>query len=313
MRRLLIFALKFFLTLFFLYVIASKFNYDEILDRIRSANLLFLFFACCILVFQNLISSKRFQSVFLLWNEKVIFSNVLGINFRAQFLNMVLPSFIVGDGLRLIFARKILGSNFVSFVAVAFDRILSFLWLTPISLVGVLFYSSNSLSYSLTNLIIAFSLTGPIIFFSIMFLFASKKSLIFFRAPFMNNFLSVKQSFNSVQNKASTLSMLCFLSLLSHTVTVVAVFLIAVSVSSTVNLIQFMLILPPILILTALPLTFGGWGIREFGFAQAYLMLGHSHSEGIAVSVLFAVVYMMSTMPGLFLVWFYGFVNDKNS
>ena len=313
MRRLLIFALKFFVTLFFLYIIVGKFNYDEILERIGSANFLLLFFACCILIFQNLISSKRFQSVFLLWNEKVIFSNVLGINFRAQFLNMVLPSFIVGDGLRLIFARKILGSNFVSFMTVAFDRILSFLWLTPISLVGVLFYSSNSLSDSLTKLMIAFSLSGPIIFFSIIFLFASKQSLIFFRAPFMDNFLSVKQSFNSVQNKAIILSKLCFLSLLAHTLTVVAVFLIAVSVNSVVSFTQFMVIIPPILILTALPITFGGWGVREFGFAQAYLMLGHSQSEAIAVSVLFAVVYMMSTMPGLFLVWFYGFVNDKNS
>ena len=313
MRRLLIFALKFFVTLFFLYVIVGEFHYGEMLDKMGSANLSLLFFACLFLTFQNFVSSKRFHSVFSLWNKKVIFSDVLGINFRAQFLNMVSPSFIVGDGLRLIFARKILGSNFVSFVTVGFDRVLGFLWLTPISLVGVLFYLNNSLSDSLTKLIIAFSLTGPIVFFSIIFLFASKKSQLFFRIPFMDSFLSVKKSLSSAENKTLIMLELCLLCLLSHTLTVVAVFLIAVSIGSVVGLAQFMVIVPPILILSTLPITLGGWGVREFGFAQAYLILGHSQFEAVIVSVLFAFIYTISNIPGLFLIWFHGFVNDKNS
>jgi uncharacterized membrane protein YbhN (UPF0104 family) len=129
----------------------------------------------------------------------------------------------------------------------------------------------------------------------------------------MDNFLSLKKSFSSAENKTLIMLKLCFLCLLSHALTVVAVFLIAVSIGSVVGLAQFMVIVPPILILSALPIALGGWGVREFGFAQAYLILGHSQFEAVIVSVLFAFIYTISNIPGLFLIWFHGFVNDKNS
>lgn len=56
----------------------------------------------------------------------------------------------------------------------------------------------------------------------------------------------------------------------------------------------------PLILLTMLvPLTISGWGLREGAAAALFPVAGASASGGLAASVVFGLVLILSTLPGL--------------
>jgi uncharacterized membrane protein YbhN (UPF0104 family) len=63
------------------------------------------------------------------------------------------------------------------------------------------------------------------------------------------------------------------------------------------------LIVPPVLLAAALPAFFSGWGVREAAAAALYHLAGLRAGEGVAVSVVFGLVSLVSSLPGLPVLW----------
>lgn len=62
-------------------------------------------------------------------------------------------------------------------------------------------------------------------------------------------------------------------------------------------------VVPVVLLATVLPITVGGWGVRE-GAAVALLPLaGLTGNEALAVSILFGLVALAATVPGIIALW----------
>lgn len=57
-------------------------------------------------------------------------------------------------------------------------------------------------------------------------------------------------------------------------------------------------LLPPVLLAMALPLTMAGWGVREGAAAGVWLLAGLPPEEGLAVSLAYGVVVLLSSLPG---------------
>lgn len=57
-------------------------------------------------------------------------------------------------------------------------------------------------------------------------------------------------------------------------------------------------LLPPVLLAMALPLTMAGWGVREGAAAGVWLLAGLPPAEGLAVSLVYGVVVLLSSVPG---------------
>jgi len=56
-----------------------------------------------------------------------------------------------------------------------------------------------------------------------------------------------------------------------------------------------------VLLAMALPLSLAGWGIREGAAAAVWLLAGLPVAEGVAVSLLYGVIVLVSALPGA---WF---------
>jgi uncharacterized membrane protein YbhN (UPF0104 family) len=63
------------------------------------------------------------------------------------------------------------------------------------------------------------------------------------------------------------------------------------------------LIVPPVLLAAALPGFFSGWGVREAAAAALYHLAGMRAVDGVAASVLFGLVSLVSSLPGLVVLW----------
>lgn len=57
-------------------------------------------------------------------------------------------------------------------------------------------------------------------------------------------------------------------------------------------------LIPPVLLAMAVPLSVAGWGVREGAAALVWLLAGLPPAEGVAISVMYGVVVLVSSLPG---------------
>jgi uncharacterized membrane protein YbhN (UPF0104 family) len=60
-------------------------------------------------------------------------------------------------------------------------------------------------------------------------------------------------------------------------------------------------ILPVVLLLTSLPISFAGWGLREGAMIIALDVYGVPQETALALSLVYGVLHLVSGLPGLVL------------
>jgi uncharacterized membrane protein YbhN (UPF0104 family) len=92
------------------------------------------------------------------------------------------------------------------------------------------------------------------------------------------------------------------LSLVVHVLTAVIAWCVVRSIAAPVEFGQIFQLVPPVMLITMLPISIAGWGVREATMGLAFGYAGLMSNEGVNVSLLFGAV---SFLVGIFggLVW----------
>jgi hypothetical protein len=94
------------------------------------------------------------------------------------------------------------------------------------------------------------------------------------------------------------------LSLLVHVLAVVTAWCVAQSIKAPVGFGQIFQLVPPVMLITMLPISIAGWGVREATMGLAFGYAGLMTNEGVNVSLLFgAVSFIVGAFGGL--VWIF--------
>ena len=92
------------------------------------------------------------------------------------------------------------------------------------------------------------------------------------------------------------------LSLLVHVLAVVIAWCVVQSIAAPVLFGQIFQLVPPVMLITMLPISIAGWGVREATMGLAFGYAGLMASEGVNISLLFgAVSFIVGAVGGL--VW----------
>ena len=92
------------------------------------------------------------------------------------------------------------------------------------------------------------------------------------------------------------------LSLLVHVLAVVIAWCVVQSIAAPVAFGQIFQLVPPVMLITMLPISIAGWGVREATMGLAFGYAGLMTNEGINISLLYgAVSFIVGTIGGL--VW----------
>jgi glycosyltransferase 2 family protein len=84
-------------------------------------------------------------------------------------------------------------------------------------------------------------------------------------------------------------SSVLFLALATHLLGVLLIYQLAHALGSAISLVDCLLIVPATLFISAVPISLGGWGIRDGALAAGFVMMGLSSEEGVATAVLFGL------------------------
>ena len=89
-----------------------------------------------------------------------------------------------------------------------------------------------------------------------------------------------------------------------HVVRVLTVYTVAVSMALPVSFLECLLLVPSALLVTNVPVSLGGWGLREGAFIVAFAFVGLTAEQSLALSALFGLTILSSSLTGG-LVWIF--------
>jgi uncharacterized protein (TIRG00374 family) len=94
------------------------------------------------------------------------------------------------------------------------------------------------------------------------------------------------------------------LSVIMHAIFALVVFITALAIHLDVGIVSCLLLVPPILLITMLPFSVAGWGLREGAMVVAFGFVNMSAGDAFALSVSTGGVVMVASVPGA-LLWLF--------
>lgn len=219
----------------------------------------------------------------------------------GQFFNQTLPSTIGGDGMRIWRAYKAGLTLGAAASSVILDRLAGLLALLLIAAGGL------PLLFPLMNdaperwaipIVIAAGIAG---FAAIMVLDRLPRGLRRWRPVAWASGFSAdaRLVFLSPRRLAPILAW----SLIMYLVAIASVYVIARGLGIDVDFIVCLVLVPPVVLVSTVPVSIAGWGVREGAMVAAFGLVGVAPDQALALSVLFGLAVMVVGLPGG-LIWF---------
>ncbi len=223
------------------------------------------------------------------------FSFFLKSYFKGSFFNQGLPTSIGGDAVRVLDVSRLGERKRDAFVGVFIDRVLGLIGLLVLNLVVNLF-NPHLLPPGLfltINLLIGLGLLG----FAVLFMLQHWRLLSRWR---LSRFLMrISAHLSIVLSSPKQALVQLVLSVTVHFLSLLAIFLIGRSVELDFSLITYLVLVPPALLLTLVPLSLAGWGIREGALIGLFTLLGADKVTVLSMSILYGIVLIVASLPGL--------------
>ncbi len=301
MRRILLSAIKILVSAALLYLALRKVNFADLAARIDLTSAAWLALAVALTFLQIFIGVLRWRIVGAECGAPLPLRQAMRFNVIGTFFNQTLPSSIGGDAVRLwLVARNGAGWRAATY-SIFVDRAVGLIALAVI-IVASLPWSSHLISdpYGRSALILIdlVALAGGAGFLVLGVL----------PWPWLKHWWGTHHIHacaviaNRVIFSRKNEPAIAVLSLLVHVLAVVIAWCVVQSIAAPVGFDQTFLLIPPVMLVTMLPISIAGWGVREATMGLAFGYAGLVTNEGVNISLLYgAVSFIVGAFGGL--VW----------
>ena len=303
MRRILFSTIKILISAALLYLALRKVNFADLASRINIASLGWLCLAIAVTFLQIFVGALRWREISVDCDAPLTTTQALRFNLIGTFFNQTLPSSIGGDAFRLwLVARGGAGWRAATY-SIFVDRAIGLIALS------VVIVASLPWSYRLIDdphgrsalLLIDFAALAG----GVGFLILGRLNWTWLKRWWATHHLHACSVIaNRVIFSRERGPKLAVLSLLVHVLAVVIAWCVVRSIAAPIAFGQVFQLVPPVMLITMLPISIAGWGVREATMGLAFGYAGLVTSEGVNVSLLFgAVSFIVGAFGGL--VWIF--------
>ncbi len=289
-------SLKIIITCIFFIAIFSNTDFDATITILTGADIMFVILALFVLVAEQFIATTRWLIVLNWLKINISYSSTLRYIWIGAFFNQALPSSVGGDALRGYFLCKHKNCSIgAATVGVLLDRVVAMFSLT------LLIASTLPLWFKLV--------TDPIINGSVIIVIIGL--FVSIGIGITLDFMPNKWTHWKIVQGVVTLSqnsrkiifsyyglVLIALSLSIQLSFVFAVWILAHSMGLDVNFVDVLLIIPITNLITVLPISIAGWGVREVVIITGLGFLGVSPEAALALSIFYGLLILVSAIPG---------------
>jgi uncharacterized membrane protein YbhN (UPF0104 family) len=291
--------LKFTISIGLIWYLLHNIDTGSAWTRMSGADPAGLAIAGLVMSVQILISILRWRAVMLTIEAVLPFWQAARIYLIGLFFNQVLPSAVGGDAVRMYKGFRAGLSIQASVHGVMLERMVTVLALLILVAAATPFLQSHAgqgdtkwmLSFSVMMLAVGI---GGIAF--VMFLDRVPQKFRSWRfARALSDLASdTRRTFLSPLHTPRVLGW----GILGHVAIASGVFFIAKSIDLHVTVLDCMVLMPPVILITTIPISIAGWGVREGAMIAAFALVGVQADDALVLSILFGMMVVIFAIPG---------------
>lgn len=221
--------------------------------------------------------------------------------FKGSLFNQLLPTSIGGDAYRIFENGHRINDHKEAFFGVFIDRIAGLLGLLLLNAVALLWLPEllpSNIAQGI-SIILAIGFAGAL--FGLLM-----HKLPEWKLPLWSSLQKLSARFAQVYNCTRTISIQMGLSALTHLFSMLVLVTLGRALGLEFDLLVYLVVIPPVILLTLLPLSFAGWGIREGAMIGIFALIGAPEAPVLALSIIYGLTLIAASLPGL---WF--FAHDR--
>lgn len=284
------------ITAVLLWYVFGKVDFEALRGRALDFSLGLIAIAVLILGAQVLAGAIRWRKVIHGIHGRLPFATVFQLMFVGMFFNQALPSAIGGDAMRVWHVYRYGLPLRAAFNSVLLDRVIAMAALLLVMLAGLpwLFRLVDSRGIRLAVIIAAVLMAaGLLALYLLKFLPAALTRWRIIRA-----LQNLSKDLHALIAAPGIVFPVVALSLLLHVMTTLVIYAIARSLGLGIGVVECLVLVPPVILLTILPISLAGWGVRELGMISALGYAGISSSDALLISITFGVLIVLVSLPG---------------
>ena len=303
MRGFLIFTTRVLVSLALLYLALRGINFAGIQARLSQIKLLWIGLGVLVAILQILLGALRWREISILCHAPLTDLQAFRYNMIGAFFNQTLPSSIGGDAMRLWLVNRTGAGWRAATYSILTDRAVGLIALALI-IVGSLPWSYGMIADGNGRL--------ALVFVDFAALFGGLGFLVLGHLPWpwlkhwwpTRHVRACSVIANQVIFNRTSGPKIAALSLSIHVLAVVIAWCAVRSIEAPAGFEQLFMLTPPIMLITMVPISIAGWGVREATMMVAFGYAGLAPADGTVVSILFGAVYfIVGALGGL--VWIF--------
>tara|TARA_B100001057_G_scaffold497929_1_gene603443 strand:- start:2320 stop:3243 length:924 start_codon:yes stop_codon:yes gene_type:complete len=297
-RSAFIFLMRTFIILLSIFILYSILDFNKLKIIFLNINYWPLIFAILIYLLVQLVSAQRFIYVSESLGYSIPFYNSVRVHFIGLWFNNIMPTGLGGDIIKAGMFKKSMGLS-AAITASLLDRGFGMIFaIICIFLQLPLYYFFFGNTFTLIVLLICIS-TFTVIALGILWAKTDlNKKLTLFKW-FHMLFNNLNKSFN--RNFLFKQFWVCFI---IHFNGILAYFLIGLSLGISVEVINYILVVPLIFLTALFPLSYAGWGLRELSAVALFSLIGVSNELAFTSAVFFGLLSIIIGIPGIIFLFF---------
>jgi glycosyltransferase 2 family protein len=301
-KKLAIFFVKLCISIILIILIFNRVDLDKLEDLVSQVQWTTWFFPIIFMFVQILLLTRRWQWVINLNEKKVDYMGSLKITIASLIANILFISSVSGVAVKIWLTSRSGFPIVRSICAAIADRMLTLLALVILAITFFHFsrhYIEESTFYSMVAILIGLA--------ALVFLLGLLGMRVFKKFIFSNrNVLRLIVYIRKLIFDKRIIFKTIGISIVAQFFYFMAVNYIAVLGNSNIPVLGLLSVLPMIALVASLPISIGGWGVREGAFVYGLGLLGVSPEESFLISVQIGFIGIFSTILASLLAVFFG-------
>lgn len=297
--------IKIAISLALIAIVLRAFDVRGVVSHFAKVDVMTLVLVIALALSIALLHTARWLAVIKANGFRLSFKTALQVVLIGHFFNQALPSSVGGDAVRIWCAYRAGLSFSAAANTVIIDRaftLFSLLLLTTAGLPWLFEIVADPVARWALSTVLFAGIAGFGVFLALR-----RLPQIIARRRVVRALLSLAALGRQVMFNARFALLTILLSVLSFIGFSVIVYCLADAMQLEITLRDCILLVPPVILVSVLPVSIAGWGVREGAMVVAFGFINVPASAAFAVSVLFGLTLAAASLPGSLLWWLSGY------
>lgn len=294
-NRIITLSLKVTVSFTLLFILISKIGAERLIKIAKGISIATFLSSAMLYIFSIYVSSIRWR---LLIMGGIGLKRLFSLYLIGSFFNNLMPGIIGGDAVKAYYLSKELKQGHqnlsnpkisLAIASVFMDRYIGFVSLLIIGIIAYPFgyknFRGSTIEWVFPVIILTF-IAGS----SILFIFRLGN-----RIGFMSDFY---EYLGFISGKGIIIRCL-ILSLFIQTIIIFSVYIVSRGIGVNVPFYFLFIVIPLISVISSIPVSISGIGVREASFVILLAPLGVSHAQAVTLSLLWFLSFTVGSLPGL--------------